>query len=297
MNQKHAVAMPDGSSLFWLDDAIMIPEQSYENTVCVRNASFPITHYVITERNRSLDLRYNGVSTSIISLPLGNRSIDALVDFLNGVLEFSFVASYDEAKNTLVLASENNELTIGSFTTCDVLLGLTPGQASVNGVLESRGVDLRGTAAYYIDSNLRTRNRNPVDRGFGTLLATIPITKAQNGIEIYRGDMTYDIQDRIINHVTIRILDDDMRPVVFNGGFWTVTLEFDIRESRVIKIQRNFRDVFANGPLGPNQDSTANQREDEAGRRPERGGDNPRPTRSEDGGAFQQPIGGRGTSR
>ncbi len=269
--QKHGIALPDGSSLFWLADAIMVPEQSYTITCSVRNATFPVTHYVITEFNNTLHLVYDGVTNRTLRLPVGNRSVDALVEFLNGQLEFGFVVEYVEATNNLVFVSTTSELAIGPQTTCQTLLGLKPGMSTSDGVLFSGGVDLRGTSSYYIDSNLRTRNRNPVDRGFGTLLATVPITRAQNGIEIFQGDMSFPVADRIVNYIVIRILDDDMRIVKFNGGFWSLTLEMDIVETRVFKVPRNFRDMLANGQIGPREDAPAGQRPDEGQRRPQRG--------------------------
>ena len=125
--QKYAVPLPDGSSLFWLSDAIMAPEQSYAITVAVRNASFPVTHYVITTENNTLHIVYNDTVSRVYLLPIGNRSIDALVVFLKSKLEFGFAVEYDEATNNLVFTSETNELAIGPDTTCSTLLGLTPG--------------------------------------------------------------------------------------------------------------------------------------------------------------------------
>ncbi len=116
--QKHAIPLPDGSSLFWLADAIMVPEQSYTITVNVRNASIPVTHYVITEENNTLHLVYDGVTNRTIRLPVGNRSVDALVAFLTGVLEFGFAVVYEEATNNLMFTSTTSELEIGPQTTC-----------------------------------------------------------------------------------------------------------------------------------------------------------------------------------
>jgi len=270
--QKHGIALPDGSSLFWLADAIMVPEQSYTITCSVRNATFPVTHYVITASNNTLHLVYDGVTDSIIRLPVGNRSVDALVEFLTEELEFGFAVVYEEATNNLVFTSATSELEIGPETTCQILLGLRPGMSTSDGALFSDGIDLRGTSAYYIDSNLRTRNRNPVDRGFGTLLATVPITRAQNGIEIFTGDMSFPVADRIVNYIVIRILDDDMRIVKFNGGSWSITLEVDVDENRVFKVPRNFRDMLEDGSIGLDQGPAPGERTDEDRGRPVGGG-------------------------
>ena len=183
--EKYGLKLPNGSTLFWFEDPVIPPDSDYRITVCVRHATFPITHHVIRDTNNILEISYEAL-TRTISLPVGNRSIDELVDFLNSELEFGYQVEYSIATNKLTFTSQLVNMEIGPNTTCGELLGLDEGMSTVNGILESRGINLRGTSAYYINSNLRTQNRNPVDRGFSNvILCVIPITKAENAIETY----------------------------------------------------------------------------------------------------------------
>ncbi len=56
--------------------------------------------------------------------------------------------------------------------------------------------------------------------------------------------MSFPVADRIVNYIVLRILDDDVRIVNFNGGSWSITLEIDVEEGRVFKIPGNFRDML-----------------------------------------------------
>ncbi len=79
-------------TLFRTQDSIVLPSPRYAFTLSVSFVVVPLTHYVINEGNRTLDISYTN-STSIIELPLGNRSIDELVDVLNRRLLFGFKAA------------------------------------------------------------------------------------------------------------------------------------------------------------------------------------------------------------
>ena len=77
---------PNGSmTLFWLEDPIVLPSSKYAFTLSVPSAAMALTHYVITEANRKLDLIYSNVTepTQSIEFPIGNHSVDELVDVLN----------------------------------------------------------------------------------------------------------------------------------------------------------------------------------------------------------------------
>jgi hypothetical protein len=150
-----------------------------------------VTHYVITEVNRDLALLYSDGTSSNIRLPVGNYSINDLIAFLNTNIDPRVSVKYVEQTNTIQFESQLIDVVVGQGTTCSVLLGLNPGMSSVDGVLVSEGIDLRGTPSYFIDSNLRTGNRGPIDRRFGGILAKVPITKPQNGIEFYTGSVVF----------------------------------------------------------------------------------------------------------
>jgi hypothetical protein len=62
------------------------------------------------------------------------------------------------------------------------------------------GVNLAGTSSFYIKSNMRTLNRNPVSLGYSNNIAEIPITRSYNGVEKYQQpDFSFAIRDRSVS--------------------------------------------------------------------------------------------------
>ena len=112
-------------TLFWLQDAIVLPSHRYAFTMSIPFVVGPLTHYVISAANRTLDISYPGAPPSIIDFPLGNHSIDELVGVLYRRLLFGFKAVYSENTNTLHFTSQTAgaALSIGPATFCGGLIG------------------------------------------------------------------------------------------------------------------------------------------------------------------------------
>ena len=186
LDSRFGQSLNGNGTLFWLQDPIVLPSMKYSFTLSVPSAAVALTHYVITEANRKLELLYSDASTQTIDLPIGNHSIDELVDALNRRLLYGFKAAYSENTNTLHFSTQNisHELSIGPLTTCAELIGVRIGDTSVLGTyIAPGGVNLAGTQSFYIRSNMRTRNRDPRTLGYPSILANIPITKPHNGLE------------------------------------------------------------------------------------------------------------------
>ena len=58
------------------------------------------------------------------------------------------------------------------------------GDVSAGGVYRAPdGVTLAGTSSFYIKSDMRTLNRDPVSLGCSNIIAKIPITRSYNGVK------------------------------------------------------------------------------------------------------------------
>ena len=288
LEQKHGTPQDNGGSLFWLQDPVVCPSREWQLTCTVVHVAIPLTHWVITEENWLLHLvhpRVDAATGAILSeddhiqLPTGNYSIDALVLFINTYLEGHGVSvAYSENTNLLELRSEDTEFMVGEDTSCGKLLGLTPWQMSYGyRMTGATGVDLSGTSCFYVCSSLRTRNRDPVNLGYSRILAKVPVTKAHNGLERYEAPLTtFGIWDRHISHLAIDVLDEDMRPVTFHGGDWSITLEFDVGPTPDYGVPKDYRENLsvltealsgggADGQVRRGQDAAPGQRKDEGG--------------------------------
>jgi hypothetical protein len=218
-----------------------------------------------------LDITYPAqLEPQIIEFPLGNHSIDELVDVLNRRLLFGFKSAYSENTNTLHFTSQTigprggAELTIGPATTCGDLIGVRVGDESVLGSYTApNGVNLAGTTSFYLRLNLRTRNRDPRTLGYSSIITNVPITKPHNGLERFtQSGFAFDLKDRPIHNIIIEILDDALEPVTFYGGEWQVTLEFGVKEAPAYVGPTDYRALMANGSLRGSANIMAGQRAD-----------------------------------
>jgi hypothetical protein len=278
LDSRFGQVMNGGGTLFWMQDPIVLPSMKYAFNLSVPFVAMPLTHYVITEANRRLQIVYMHVAppeSLVIDLPLGNHSIDELVDALNRSLLFGFTAAYSENTNTLHFSSANISaaLVIGSLTTCGDLIGVRAGDTSVLGSYYAPGgVNLAGTTSFYIRSNLRTRNRDPRTLGYSSIIANVPITKPHNGLERFtQAGYSFGLKERSINYIIIEVLDDALQPVTFHGGVWQVTLEFAVEEAEAYAGPVDYRALMAqNGSLLGGANVAADQRADAPGGGPQR---------------------------
>ena len=270
---------PNGSmTLFWLEDPIVLPSSKYAFTLSVPSAAMALTHYVITEANRKLDLIYSNVTepTQMIEFPIGNHSIDELVDVLNIHLLHGFKAAYSENTNTLNFTTPNinDSISIGPLTTSTELIGVRVGDTSVLGSYTAPdGVNLAGTTCFYIRSNLRTKHRDPRTLGFSSIIANIPITKPHNGLERFsHSGFSFGLRERSIHYIIIEVLDDALQPVTFHGGGWQVTLEFAVEEAESYSGPVDYRALMAaqNGTLLGGENIAAGERANKTRGEPQR---------------------------
>ncbi len=95
LESRFGYPLVDGSVLFWLQDQLVIPNpREYEFSVSVPDNSFPLTHYVITDKNNALE-----IGGTIINLPTGNYNIDDLVVYMNDRFPAGLLVAYNENIN------------------------------------------------------------------------------------------------------------------------------------------------------------------------------------------------------
>lgn len=279
LESRYSFPLAGGTHLFYLPDSITVPNpRRYELQVSLPEASFSLTNYAVRDGNNSLAVSYGNGDEQTIRLPVGNPSIDDVTELLDEELLHGWTAKYSLARNTLSFRNEDGSAPALSVdaegTTCGPLLGLTPTiyRTGPPQALEGLGgVDLAGTSHFYIASNLRTNNRDPLTLQASNILAKVPITRAPNGIEKYRppdADV-FRLADRAVHYITVAVLDDQLRPVDFNGGGWSVTMSFQVVEQRSVEPPVDYRTLI-HGPLGGAEDAPPDQRQDEHTGGPER---------------------------
>ncbi len=76
---------------------------------------------------------------------------------------------------------------------------------------------------------MQTLNRDPVSLGYSNIIAKTPITRSYKGVEKYQQPgFSFAIRDRSVSYIIIFVMDDEVRPVTFNGVALSLTIEFAI---------------------------------------------------------------------
>ena len=122
---------------------------------------------MITEDNNTLEL-----GDTLINLPVGNFYIDGLVEYTNNKFPPGMVCSYSENTSKISIEHPGTKFNVGIGTTCSDLLGVRVCDVSADGVYRAPdGVNLAGTSSFYIKSNMRTLNWDPVSLGYSNIIA------------------------------------------------------------------------------------------------------------------------------
>jgi hypothetical protein len=219
---------------FILTEPLVAPPGS-QLTIQITSATVPLTHWALNDANNDLHLVFSDSTQQSLSLLVGNRSIDLIIAKLNLDLLHGWVATYDETTNRITFAGGTLGFEIGPYTTCQTALGVVVGDVSgvditgtspVATLLARNGVDISGTACFFVNNNLYTQNIVPFTRNASTVLGRIPITRAP--LEIERWVNTTGVVNITTNNflslLYIELLDDLLEnSIQLHGGHWSIT--------------------------------------------------------------------------
>ena len=222
---------------FLLSEPIIAP-LGCQLTLQVTSATVPLTHWALHDGNNDLHLIYSDLSEQFISLLEGNRSIDLVITKLNMNLLHGWVASYDETTNLVTFSAGTLGLSIGPMTNCQTALGVVIGDVSgvdlagtspVPMLVGRNGVDISGTACFFVRTNLFTQNSIPLSNVPSSVIGRIPITRAPNDIErfVNQSPFVNTLSSDFIGLIYVELLDDQCRfPIELHGGHWSITILF-----------------------------------------------------------------------
>ena len=115
----------DGTCLHWLGSPIHARRGTFLN-VRVIDAWISVSFFNVFESNSSITFTYGASEVQNLIIPHGNRDIDFVVNFLNDNMLYDYVASYDSARNEVVLSSGTVPIRAGKSE----FLGFADGDAS-----------------------------------------------------------------------------------------------------------------------------------------------------------------------
>ena len=197
--------------------------------ISLNDAIIPVTWYVISDyyQNNIFNYSVGGISYSF-TIPDGNYSVNTLMSLFNtsGIkLTNGITTSYSIGTNKFTFSHTSSEFSILSTSTCLSLIGLISGANTSSSsyiLVCPKQVDLSGTRAIYIKSNLHTIS---LDSRIGTMtssiLAKIPVVVDTYNFINY-SNITQNrsiLKDRSINKIQITLEDDKGRPLNITSDY------------------------------------------------------------------------------
>jgi len=231
-------------------------------TIQVIEAEFPITYYNVDATNNVFecvvitddvdDGASNEDHTETYTLTLETRNytaaqLAATIDAIGDKTHSTLNCAYDKktGKMTLTATSTTAEpsdsstkITIGANSTCNRLIGFSVGQTKTqpntgNTALPMEGdniVDMNRTNNIYIETDLMLDSRD-TDGNRSGILAKVQQNKKFLDVCHYQTGhnlpLELDRKDTYLDHIDLRILDDNNIPIDFNGdNNYSITLLF-----------------------------------------------------------------------
>lgn len=215
--------------IFYFDNPIYCPS-NYNIVLKFINASIPLSWYNINNNN-------NAFNTSLGNFTMTNGNYNAyqLRDHLNDLLiGVGITCSFNEITNKFTFERALGAWTYLGTSTSQKLLGFNTGnQVAVNiagiwTLTSSNCCDLTYTKNIYIDiDNIVSNNLISVNGGFTPIMKSIPIDLAQDSILTFvdSGETSLKLKETFISFFHIRILDDNLQVLDFNGLHFSLTFE------------------------------------------------------------------------
>jgi hypothetical protein len=210
-------------------------------------AFFNVIPNVIAGVNDTLNLTVNGVSYAAV-VPGGQYSELSLIDALSGQIG-AVAMSFDSASMRYVFTCPTTFTVLGS-SALGASIGFVRGtaySAAANSTgqytLTSPNVLSLGGATYLeITSSLHTFNVANSDAEGGHVLCRVPLIVPFGDSQVYGGESNVfsTIKDNQITELSIRIRDDQGRPVDFQGTRWVMSLYLEALPQSYNDLQSNY---------------------------------------------------------
>tara|TARA_R100000988_G_C3998076_1_gene167064 strand:+ start:949 stop:1878 length:930 start_codon:yes stop_codon:yes gene_type:complete len=231
-------------------------------TIQVIEAEFPITYYNVDATNNVFecvvitddvdDGASNEDHTETYTLTLETRNytaaqLAATIDAIGDKTHSTLNCAYDKKTGKMILTAtsttaepsdSSTKITIGANSTCNRLIGFSVGQTKTqpntgNTALPMEGdniVDMNRTNNIYIETDLMLDSRD-TDGNRSGILAKVQQNKKFLDVCHYQTGhnlpLELDRKDTYLDHIDLRILDDNNIPIDFNGdNNYSITLLF-----------------------------------------------------------------------
>lgn len=174
-------------------------------------------------------LASNGYASESVTITRSNYDVTALLIALNNIANgFTFTYSTQTLKFT-VLNAQNFKLYSGPNNILKVIGFSNIVHTSVlNTVTSNNIINLIGSQMLYLSlPNLSMNSygvkRSTINNSISNI-ASIPVSAIQGDTQTFTSDLHHKINDKVINFIEVRIVDESGSEVNFNGIDWYLTL-------------------------------------------------------------------------
>ena len=220
----------------------MVLDPNEDGYIFLRKFNFPHSFYLIDEYTDRID-----ISGTTYTLEHGNYNAATILVHLREVLPISVDYSPSTYKFTL---SNSSDFQLGSHSTCLIILGfcVTQCDADTTSLQGARCADLYGPHTIRLMSNFTV---DALDSGYGNdsnMLARIAVDSNTHERSTFQYSnwypafpMLHKIKDRVLNELSVYLLDENGNHLCLNGVPFAVTCIISIhrRDEKNVTLYAN----------------------------------------------------------
>ena len=202
---------------------------SYDIVLSCVSASIPYIWTNINDTN-NVFIIYSNRQTLLYTLPSGNYNINDIITILNK--QFATInLSYDMNTHFITIRSLMDFNVEGSLAT---YLGFFDFESSGLSITSTKPVNLIKTTSVYVElPDMQNESFDSRTNGQTGVICRIPVSGSPGNLLTWTN--IFGARSKLalkqINHIRVRLVDDDLNILDMRGFTWTISLQFDVVES------------------------------------------------------------------
>ena len=237
---------------FYFEDPITKPKNCIHMTCSVVSFICPVSFYQVNYTNNILVVTvFSTVYT--ITVPYGNYTETTFMSTLTSLLPVGFSMSFSAITNRFTLSYTADFTINASQSTISEVMGFSK-SVSISSTASTLTLpyccNFSGLNNLNVHmANLNTKNIDSFNKSNSPIIASVPVNSPPGGVLIYEKKYSFDflIQERVIDHIDIELMDDLENYVDLNNQHFNLTLQFTILSEKE-KREKGFFDVLYAAP-------------------------------------------------
>ena len=218
-------------TFFFRTPIVYIPS-SYDCVLSCISASIPYVWGNVNASNNTFSVLLDGIE-STVSLSPGSYSVDNIVSIL-GTRIPALTFAYNMNSHLVSISHESLNFTL-TDSSMSAFLGFVENKTSAElSLISTKPINMIRTTSVFIDTpDLLCESFDSRMGGQSGIICRVPVSGSPGNLITWTNifGTSTKLAFKQINHVRIRLLDDDRNVLDTRGYTWTVTLQFSVEES------------------------------------------------------------------